>query len=229
MTKKEDTLFDVLGNSSRRSILKILAQSPKYLLELSKEMDISIPAIEKHLSILEKNGIISSFEKKSNLGARPRKYYEIIDNVYLSSSITSSFVSLHSTELSKDLIRKIPAEFKPLQKKFNELKKDANTPEKLNKLSVILSEIDEKITNLEQDKSSLLSLRQEVQSMANHAMDGLSDSNLEKKMLYEIIGEKSPISAESISVEMDVRERTVLDLLDEIKDKGVSFRKNNKL
>ena len=75
-------LLKIVGNETRRQILSLLSKEPHYILQLSRKLTITQPAIIKHLSILEKAGLIENFERKSNRGAA-RKYYKICDNINL--------------------------------------------------------------------------------------------------------------------------------------------------
>ena len=57
-----DSLLEVLGNDTRRRILQLLADEPRYFIQLSKDLGVSQQAVLKHLELLEKNGFVSSFE-----------------------------------------------------------------------------------------------------------------------------------------------------------------------
>ncbi len=51
--------FAALGDPVRLSILKQLAKGPVAVTELAKPFQISLPAITRHLKVLEKAGLIS--------------------------------------------------------------------------------------------------------------------------------------------------------------------------
>lgn len=72
----------IVGNETRRKILFLLSEEPHYILQLSRELNVTQPAILKHLGILEKTGLVESFKGKSKRGA-DRKYYKIRDNINL--------------------------------------------------------------------------------------------------------------------------------------------------
>jgi len=71
-----ESLLNVIGNSTRRNILFLLAERPRFVSELSSELKIGRKAIIEHLNRLETEGIISSKNKQLMRG-RPRKYFEI--------------------------------------------------------------------------------------------------------------------------------------------------------
>jgi predicted transcriptional regulator len=79
-------ILQIVGNETRRRILTLLSQEPHYISEIAKKLEVTQPAILKHLSILEEAGLIESFREDSPLGAA-RKYYRICDTVGLEVAI----------------------------------------------------------------------------------------------------------------------------------------------
>jgi DNA-binding transcriptional ArsR family regulator len=53
-----DATFAALANPTRRAILARLASGPAPVLELAKPFDMSLPAVSKHLDVLERAGLI---------------------------------------------------------------------------------------------------------------------------------------------------------------------------
>jgi len=53
-----DNALDALGNSTRRHILKILAQGPKPVGAIAAELPVSRPAVSKHLRILRAAALV---------------------------------------------------------------------------------------------------------------------------------------------------------------------------
>ena len=58
-TSDLDTAFAALANSTRRAILARLAQGEATVNELAEPFDMSLPAIPKHLRVLENAGLIT--------------------------------------------------------------------------------------------------------------------------------------------------------------------------
>ena len=61
MTTDEDRLsetFAALANETRRAILARLADGPATVNELAEPFDMSLPAISRHLKVLERAGLI---------------------------------------------------------------------------------------------------------------------------------------------------------------------------
>ena len=53
-----DRIFAALSDPTRRRILDLLAQAELCVTELAKPFSISLPAISKHLRVLEKAGLV---------------------------------------------------------------------------------------------------------------------------------------------------------------------------
>jgi DNA-binding transcriptional ArsR family regulator len=54
-----DETFAALSDSTRRQILVSLADGDRTVSELAEPFDVSLPAISKHLSVLERAGLIT--------------------------------------------------------------------------------------------------------------------------------------------------------------------------
>jgi len=54
-----DLVFSALGDPTRRAIVERLASGDATVLELAAPFDISLPAISRHLKVLEDAGLIS--------------------------------------------------------------------------------------------------------------------------------------------------------------------------
>ena len=54
-----DGVFRALADPTRRAIIGALANGPKTVGELSRPFDISLPAVSKHLKVLERSRLIS--------------------------------------------------------------------------------------------------------------------------------------------------------------------------
>lgn len=70
-------LFAALANPTRRAILERLAEGEATVNELAEPFDLSLPAISRHIRVLEETGLISQGQKAQyrpcTLDARPLK------------------------------------------------------------------------------------------------------------------------------------------------------------
>ncbi|HSU77169.1 MAG TPA: metalloregulator ArsR/SmtB family transcription factor [Burkholderiales bacterium] len=55
-----DRVFDALASGARRQLLRELAQSARTTSELAARLGISMPAVSRHLSVLENAGLATS-------------------------------------------------------------------------------------------------------------------------------------------------------------------------
>ncbi|MGI9421948.1 MAG: ArsR/SmtB family transcription factor [Hyphomicrobiaceae bacterium] len=56
--EKLDLIFRALGDRTRRELLSRLANGSSMVTELAKHFDMSLPAVGKHLRVLERAGLI---------------------------------------------------------------------------------------------------------------------------------------------------------------------------
>lgn len=54
-----DRIFSALGNRTRRSIVRRLSRGDATVSELAAPLDMTLPAVSKHLTVLERAGLIS--------------------------------------------------------------------------------------------------------------------------------------------------------------------------
>jgi DNA-binding transcriptional ArsR family regulator len=53
-----DAVFSALGDSTRRHILARLAEGPRTITELAEPFAMTLPAVSKHLRVLERAGLL---------------------------------------------------------------------------------------------------------------------------------------------------------------------------
>ena len=61
--KQLDQIFSALANSTRRAILARLAEGEATVNELAEPFNMSLPAISKHIKVLERAGLIIQGQK----------------------------------------------------------------------------------------------------------------------------------------------------------------------
>jgi ArsR family transcriptional regulator len=75
--------LDLLGNANRRRILRLLAQKPCYVTEISEFLGVSPKAVIDHLQKLEDAGLV-----ESRTDDRRRKYFSIARHVRLEVTVS---------------------------------------------------------------------------------------------------------------------------------------------
>ena len=69
-TDRLDRTFAALADPTRRAILSRLAGGQASVLELAEPFDISLPAISKHLKVLERAGLIARTRERQSRPAQ---------------------------------------------------------------------------------------------------------------------------------------------------------------
>jgi len=80
--RTSEAILHIVGNETRRRILALLSEEPHYVTQMAKKLDVTQPAVLRHLQILEGSGLIESFSVVNPLGAA-RKYYKICESLQL--------------------------------------------------------------------------------------------------------------------------------------------------
>ena len=62
-TMELDEVFGALASKQRRDIIAMLRDGPRTISELAKPLDLSFPAIHKHLKMLERARLIDSIKR----------------------------------------------------------------------------------------------------------------------------------------------------------------------
>ncbi|WP_297548233.1 transcriptional regulator [Thermococcus sp.] len=73
----EPDIFYILGNKVRRDLLSHLTCTECYFSFLSSKVSVSSTAVAKHLKIMEREGILKSYEREGPFIGPARKYYDI--------------------------------------------------------------------------------------------------------------------------------------------------------
>ncbi len=109
-----EEILDILGNESRRRILRLLSQRPCYVTEIAYCLKMAPKVVIEHLEKLEKAGIVKSFEEGK------RRYYYIDKSLRLEVTLTPHrFKAKLVNNVSKDF-EKVFGELKSLERCKND-------------------------------------------------------------------------------------------------------------
>jgi len=79
--KDLDDIFEALANKHRREIIYVLSLQPCSISGLAEKRDLSLPAIHKHIKILEKAGLIKRKKVgRTNFLALRRKSLRVLQD-----------------------------------------------------------------------------------------------------------------------------------------------------
>jgi predicted transcriptional regulator len=184
-----DSVLLTVENPVRRKIIKRLSKEPSYQLRISKELGFSQQLVAKHLDAMEDSGVVSSQMEASPHGPKRKEYL-----LNRSISLTIDF--------APNLFRARVVEFDPLPELdlpgssgevFRMLADVMQRPEenrKLRPLASLIKEIDRKLTDIEDERSVLLYLRNLAMREVSKAVGGGSTSGWEDKgVLNQLVDE----------------------------------------
>ncbi len=214
MTDKSqiDLIFSILENPVRRKIIKRLSQQPSYALEIAKELGLGQQLVTTHLSIMEREGFVSSNMKTSPVGPKRRLYF-----LKQSGCLTVSFgPHLYSEQLRgfDSLPTKISQDATKFLDKLKEIKQ--NRSEKLDLLSKLIAEVDEKLLTLETEKIVLLHIRNMAMKKASEELATQEKLPHERRIMHFIIDERCT-DVEKISDALNLKESTIRCVLEKLK------------
>jgi len=184
--KSMDKVLQIVGNETRRRILTLLSKEPHYISQIAKKLDVTQPAILKHLSLLQKAGLIENFWEKNPLGAA-RKYYKICDSVGIEIAINprNFRVSRRPQRMSCSKYLETERVIKRLAEEINRAEdvavKAAKARELMEIADSLLSCVDYERENRNcENCHRVASLRKEASQIVLHVSKGDIESGLRK-------------------------------------------------
>ncbi len=202
-------LLNVLGNETRRRILRLLADEPKYFNQLAKETGVSQQAVLKHLDILGHHGLVTSFRAKSKLAGPDRKYFKLGRTLHLSVGIAGGLVDIGLQELGEEERIKAPRQLLDIYREVKGLDEIEDEVELVSVSDRILRGIDKRVKMIGEEKISLLNLRQRVMGKIHQIAQASFEEELQRRILYAVLGSDRSIDIEALSEELDVREAEI--------------------
>jgi predicted transcriptional regulator len=211
-----DSVLQVIENPVRRRIIKRLSQESCYALQLSKELGLGQPLVAKHMSVMEKAGMVTSAVETSPNGPERRRY-----SLAKSISITMDLAPhiFNEKAISFNLPSTTPKTPREAGGAFGDRVREALAPadegEKLSLISKVLGDVDTRIALVEEERVGLLSVKNELMNEAAKIVANLEDLDT-RRVVFHIL-EEHDREVESISQSLDMREmlvRSILEALD---------------
>jgi ArsR family transcriptional regulator len=221
-----DVLLDVLGNDTRRRILQLLADEPRYFIQLSRDLGVSQQAVLKHLEILESHGFVTSYAEESSLPAPKRKYFQLNMSCMLAIGITRDAVDFVLQDIPHKGEDEIDQkELKLLSKSVAELEEIEDAQETLEVSDHLLKEINAKLRELTEVEIFLLRMKQRINRVAHKKIRESFDEELHRQILYSTIGEEKQPNVDQLSAMLDTREKEISQALKALKHRIPSNKK----
>ena len=208
-----DTILRVVENPVRRKIIRRLSQEPCYALQLSKELGLGQPLVAKHLAVIEGAGLVTSVPQASPSGP-PRKKYSLARGVSISVDLGPNIFIERGVAAEAQVKKRSSPKSGQLRRRVQEAIGARDERKRLTMLSVLLTEVDKKIDEMEGERAELLEVRNLAMGEAAQIVNKTGESDM-RRVLFHILNEHSK-AIESISEALDLREMSVKEILLEL-------------
>ncbi len=209
-----DSLLAVMGNPTRRQILRKLVKETHYPLQLSKELSVSQQAIMKHLKVLEDNDLVRSIFKRSESGP-PRK-------CYVATKSLTIIIDLSPEHFSEELRLHVQSQDWVVEgvEDTQALRAAENLRIKLAEFTRSIVNINSRLDSLAEERDGLIEQKEEAMHYVNHIVDTLCDEYAERKVLRYLIAEND-FSIPAMSEMLNMRESEIEIILKKLEENGL--------
>lgn len=210
-----EELLSILGNKTRREIIRKLSKGSDYALRIANELGLGQQLVSKHLDIIQNAGLVDVCREKSPVGAS-RKMYTL--NKYYSLRIDFAPSLYNQGLIPFEKPMKDIKEFEELERiilRLEEVSQKTRKEEGIEPLGRLVSRIDEMLNELEWKRAGLLYIRNQVMEETSRSMDKMG--RRERRVLHQIVN-KGPTSVEKLSRNLHLREETIRKLLEDLEE-----------
>jgi ArsR family transcriptional regulator len=208
-----DSLLQVLENPIRRKIVKRLSHGPSYPLQLSKELGLGQPLVAKHLSVMEKAGVVTS-EMESSPRAPKRRNYSLAKSVSITLDLAPNLFVQRGFAFGTVKGKVVSEEASSLiavVSKISESDKRA-----VASLAKVLKGLDQKLDEIDKERAALLYVRNMAMDTASEAIKAVEDTD-QRRVIYKVLEEHTD-DVGDISESLDMREALVRKTLEDLHD-----------
>ena len=177
-----EKVLDILGNETRRRILRYLAEEPRYFIQLSKELGVSQQAVLKHLEILQALNLVESFAEKSDLAGPDRKYYRLNRSLILTIGLSEDVFRMKMREY--DNTEEAMTNLTGFEEAWQKILDTEEIAELILKSKKLINKIDENIIRIDEKRSDVVRLRQDVTNLVHEKIRAKFNSKLERRIIY---------------------------------------------
>ena len=205
----------ILENPTRRFIIKRLSEEPNYPLQLSKDLGLGQQLVAKHLRVMEEAGMVASSVEASPHGPK-RRIYTLRRNMSVTLDVSTHFFKTKIVFFDAEPERKEISDASAfLMDKMDESLEHQKQYETITPLTKIISDIDEKLEALENERAILLYIRNFAMKKASHILEPFKNSDTRRIIRYAL--DEHDISVKNISKSLNLREDVVRQTLSKLK------------
>lgn len=215
----EDVIFNLLGNETRRMILRMLSSGPCYTTEIAEKLNIGQKAINEHMRLLQEAGIVDLFIQKQSRGS-PRKYFKINKRIRLEFKMGPYSFDTTSNDILDTDVTGYPDEFPELKLLEEEVLKSLHIKE-IGKLSRMIDNLNFELDKLTRAKRyveyKIVQVKQQCIDLCNEL--GLKED--EKRLVMELVSAGGKMSVGDLSERLLIDEKDITESLNVLKNKGI--------
>ncbi|MFX1282258.1 MAG: ArsR/SmtB family transcription factor [Promethearchaeota archaeon] len=214
----EQEFFELVGNDTRRDILRSIAREPKYLFQLSQELNKSQQSLQRHLHCLMEKGWIVREAVEGPFGPS-RKIYRIAKNLSVRITLTQHSFDFDVFEISIgefDTKKSLPLDYVESLSKdlsFNVLEalevKNFDFAKQIGRIDTVLDQLGSIETFL---LSRKLSITGELNETISMKLEG-DVHRKDRELAYTIFSSSAPISIDLIQKEINTKRSELLESL----------------
>ena len=210
-----DTVLQVVENPVRRRIIKRLSREPAYELQLSKELGLGQSLVAKHLKVMKGAGLVTFASEKSESGP-PRRRYSLARGISITMDLGPNLFIERGTAIEARPRGRRSELAGRLWKRVEDASEDADDAEKISGLSQVLSEVDERIEEIEEERTELLGVRNLAMHEAARVASRFDELDTRKVLLHVLDEHEKEV--DRISEALNLREFSVRSILEELED-----------
>ena len=207
-----DSMLGTVENPIRRRIIARLSQRPNYQLQLSRELDISQQLVAKHLGSMEEAGLVSTVLEDSPRGPQRKEYLlrkSFSITIDLAPSLFKARIFTFGAVPGVDSDERMG-----MTAKANEALMFPDEASRIKPLTQLISEVDRKLSEMEEQRAVLLYLRGLALREAARATTSMGMADRKKALQYIMKEQREGIS--EISAALGLQQRVVGTIIEEI-------------
>ena len=236
----EKEFFELISNNTRREILRSIAQEPKYLFQLSQELEKSQQSLQRHLQCLLEKGWIVQDQLVEGSKGPARKLYRIAKNLSVritlsqhsfdfdvfeisvgDDNVRSTAATDHVESLSKDLPKILSQAINEKDLVFSQQTIDDKTID-FTEQNQLIRKLDIVLDQLGSIETFLLSRKLTITGELNEEISMRLEGDAHRKdreLAYTILSSSSPLTIDLIQREVKTKRSELLASLRRLKDK----------
>ncbi len=215
----EDVLFNLMGNETRRLILKMLASGPCYTTEIADRLNVGQKAINEHMRLLQEAGLVDLFIQKQSRGS-PRKYFRINKSVRMEFAFGPYRFDTIIGDFVEHDIPALIAAFPQLRGIEEEVKKSQKIRE-ISDLAIVFASLYEELEKIALAKEYIENKIDEIRNKCVALCDELELEQAEKRIIMEVFSAGGAVSDKELSRRLNVPEEEVSSSIRVLEKKGL--------